>query len=228
DHRAFFTGHALANQSGEGRGFLTIEVGFEAVADRFVRKDSGPAGTEHHFHVSGRSFAGIELQDGLTGRLFREEFGRLFTEEEIESDAASAARGAAAGTSFGLGDAGDVYARQRLRVFGKSSVGTAHKNVAQFVGVVGTNFFDAGIEGAGGVVCAHEQFDFGGDLGINGRQGYGIQTARGLLLESGHRGLGGRAGDKRGGAGGVENALGRKIVGVSVAGALSGDNANAA
>src|ERR1019366_2894258 len=105
DHRAFFTGHALANQSGEGRGFLTVEVGFEAVAYRFVQKDSGPAGTEHHFHVSGGSLAGIELQDCLTGRFFREEFGRLLPKEEIEGDAASATGRAAAGTGFGLGDA---------------------------------------------------------------------------------------------------------------------------
>jgi hypothetical protein len=40
--------------------------------------------------------------------------------------------------------------------------------------------------------------------------------------------LAGAGGDERGGAGGVEQALGAEIVGVGVAGALAGEDADAA
>jgi hypothetical protein len=39
--------------------------------------------------------------------------------------------------------------------------------VPQFVGVAGTHFLDAGIVSASGSIGAHQQFDFGGDVGIH-------------------------------------------------------------
>ena len=90
DDGAFFAGHALADQAGECRSLLAIEIGFESVADGFVQQHAGPAWAENHFHVSGRSFAGVELQDRLPGSFFGEVFRSLLAEEEVEGDAASA------------------------------------------------------------------------------------------------------------------------------------------
>ena len=228
DDRASFAGYALADQSGEGGSFLAVEVGFEAVTDGFVQKDSGPSGAEDNFHVSGGSFAGVELQNRLARGFFREEFRILVAEEEVEGHAASAAGSSAGGVAFGLRDAGDVHASQRLRVFGKRSVGADDENVAEFVGVAGADFLNARIVGARGLVGAHDEFDLGGDFGVDRRQRYGIQAARGGLLKSGDGRFCGGAGDQGRGAGGVQNAVGGKIVGVGVAGALSGDDADAA
>ena len=134
DHRAFFAGHALADQAGESGSLLAIEVGFQAVADGFVQQHAGPAGTEHDFHFAGRSFAGVELQDRLARGFFGEVLGSLFAEEEVEGDASAAAGAAAGGIAFGLGDAGDVHAGQGLGVFGEGAVGADHQDVAQLVG----------------------------------------------------------------------------------------------
>ena len=215
-------------QAGERRSLLAIEVGFQSVADGFVQQDAGPAGTEHDFHFSGGSFARVELQDGLAGGFFRKIFGSFFAEEEIEGDASAAAGAAAGGIALGLGDAGNVHAGQGLGVFGEGAVGADHQNVAQLVGVAGANFLDARIVSAGRSVGAHHQFDLGGDFGVDRRQRHRIETARRLLLKAYDRGLGRAAGDQGGGAGSVQNALGRKIVGVGVAGALADHHANAA
>src|SRR5262249_58932890 len=148
DDRALVAGHATANKSGERRGFLAIEVGFEPVTNGFVQQDAGPSRTKDDFHFSGGSFTRVELQDRLAGRFFREVLGSFFSEEEIESNAATAARRAASGLRFGFRDARDVHARERLRVFGEGSVGGDDENVTEFVGVAGANFFDTRIVGA--------------------------------------------------------------------------------
>ena len=98
DHGALFAGDVLADQSGERRGLLAIEVGFEPVTDGFVQQHAGPARAEDDFHLAGRSFTRVQLQDRLAGGLFGEILGSLFAEKEVESDA-SAAAGAAAGGS---------------------------------------------------------------------------------------------------------------------------------
>ena len=149
DHRAFFAGDALADESGERRGLLAIEVGFQPVTYGFVQQHAGPARAEHDFHLAGRGFASIELQNRLASRFFGEIFGSLFAEEEVERNASAAAGAAAGGVALGFGDAGNVHAGERLGIFGESAVGTDHQNVAQLVGIAGADFLDARIVGAG-------------------------------------------------------------------------------
>ena len=125
---------------------LAIEVGFQTVTDSFVQQHAGPSWTEHDFHLSGRSFARVELQDRLAGGFFGKIFWRLVAEEEIQRHATAAAGTAASGVAFRLGDAADVHARQRLRVFGEGAIGSDHQNVAQLVGIAGANFLDPRID----------------------------------------------------------------------------------
>ena len=159
---------------------------------------------------------------------FGEIFGGFFTEEKIESDASAAAGTAARGIALDLSDARDVHASQGLRVFGEGAIGAYYEDVAQLVRVAGANFLDARIIGASRLIGAHHQFDLGGDFGVNGRKGYRIKAAGGPLLEAYRRGLGRAAGDQGCGAGRVQNALRRKIVGVGVAGTFADDYPNAA
>ena len=98
----------------------------------------------------------------------------------------------------------------------------------QFVGIAGAYFLDARIVSASGSIGAHQQFNLGGNVGVHRRQRHGIQAAGRLLLESGDRRLGRSARDQRRGARGMQNSLRRKIVGVGIAGALSGNDAHAA
>src|SRR5580698_8067363 len=192
-----------------------------------MQKNARPSGAEDNFHFSGGSFTGVELQDRLACGFFGEEFGILVAEEKVEGDAASATGGAAGGVAFGLGDAAHVHAGERLGVFGEGSVGADDEDVAEFVGVAGANFENAGIVGAGGFVGAHDEFDFGRDFGVDRGQRDRVEAAGGGFLKSCDRSLGRGTGDQSGGARGVEDAGGRKIVGVGVAGALARDDADA-
>ena len=45
---------------------LAVEVALEAVADRLVQQDAGPAGAEHHVHLAGRAVDGVQIDQGLT------------------------------------------------------------------------------------------------------------------------------------------------------------------
>ena len=54
DHGDALGRHLLAHQAGKGRRPLAVEVAFEAVADRLVQHDAGPAGAEHDVHLAGR------------------------------------------------------------------------------------------------------------------------------------------------------------------------------
>jgi hypothetical protein len=226
DYGALFAGHSFPDQAGEGRRLLAIKVRFEPMAYCLVEQDARPSRTEHHFHVPCRSFAGVELQNGLARGFSGKELGSLVAKEEVERDTSAAAGGStsrrlAARTGVGLGDTGNIHAGQRLRVFGKGAVGADDEYVPQFVGVVRAHFLDAGIVCASGLIGAHQQFNFSGDVGIHRGQGYRVQTAGRFLLESRDRRFGRCARDQGSGAGRMQNPLRREIVGVGVAGALA-------
>ena len=72
DHRALRGRHLLADAVGERRGALAVEVTLEAVADRLVQQDSGPAGAEHHGHGARRRRPRVEVHQRLAHRLARE------------------------------------------------------------------------------------------------------------------------------------------------------------
>ena len=46
-------GDALAKQPGEGGCLFAVVIAFQPMADRFMQQNAGPAGAEHHFHLSG-------------------------------------------------------------------------------------------------------------------------------------------------------------------------------
>src|SRR3546814_14611050 len=51
--------------AGKGRGALAVEIAFEAVTDRFVEQQAGPAGAEHHRHLAGWRRDGFEVHQCL-------------------------------------------------------------------------------------------------------------------------------------------------------------------
>jgi hypothetical protein len=54
-------GHLLADATREGRGALAIEVALQAVADRLVQQDAGPARAEYHGHRARRAPGWLEI-----------------------------------------------------------------------------------------------------------------------------------------------------------------------
>src|SRR5208282_6572420 len=105
-----------------------------------------------NFHVSRRSLARIQLQNRLARSFFRKKLGSFVAEKEVERNPSAAARSAAARTYIGLCDAGDIHARQRLRVFRERAVGAYHQDGPQFVGIAGSYFLDARIVSASSLV----------------------------------------------------------------------------
>src|SRR5260370_5218878 len=102
DHRALFAGHSFADQASECRRLLAIEVGLQPVAHGFVHQNAGPSRTEHDFHVTSRSFARVELQNGLARGLFCKKLGSLVAKKEVERHPPAAAGAAPARTRFRL------------------------------------------------------------------------------------------------------------------------------
>src|SRR4030088_991708 len=132
-----------------------MEVSLQPVAYGLVEQNAGPSRTEHDFHVSGRSFARVELQNCLACSLFGKKPVCLVAKKEIERHPAATARAAAARTRVRLRDAGNIRARQRLRVFRKGAVGADYQDSPQFVGIAGAYFLDPRIVSASGAIGAH-------------------------------------------------------------------------
>ena len=88
-------GDLLAHQAGERRGLLAVEVAFEAVADRLVQHDAGPAGAEHDVHLAGRGGNRVEIEQRLAHRLVDGVLPGLAVDEALIAFAAAVAVGAA-------------------------------------------------------------------------------------------------------------------------------------
>src|SRR5437867_13311220 len=71
--------------------YTTLFRSFQAMADRFVQQNTGPARTEHHGHFARRGFGRIELHNGLPRRLPGEVFRSTDRGKKVESDAAPTA-----------------------------------------------------------------------------------------------------------------------------------------
>jgi hypothetical protein len=153
------------------------------------------------------------LQDGGACGLAGEVLGGVRAFKKIQRNAASAAGGAAGGAAGSiagcgvLGDDEDVEAGEGLCIGGEGAVGGGDEDAAQLVVEAGADLGDAGVEVAGGAVGALDERQLGGDLGVGGGSGDGVEggLVRGVA-EAGDALLGWAAGDERGGAGGAQEA----------------------
>src|SRR5262245_20736310 len=116
DHGDALGGDPLPHQAGEGRGFLAVEITFQAVADGFVQHDAGPARSKHHVHLTCRCWHCLEidqrLADGIVGRALP----GLRLEEAGEALASAVAVAASLLAVTIPGDDRDVDAHQRAHV----------------------------------------------------------------------------------------------------------------
>ena len=146
------------------------------------------------------------------------------------SSAASpaAACGAACGVLVVFRDDKDVEPAERLRIRGESAVRGGDENAPQLFAVAGAHLDDVRAEGACGAVGALDQFEARGQIEIKAAERHRVKIGQGRILKSMNRLLGRTGGDQSGGLGGVEQPFRAEIVGVGVACALAGENANSA
>ena len=76
-----------------------------------------------------------------------------------------------------LGDDEDVEAGERLGVGGEGAVGGGDEDAAQLVVEAGADLGDARVEVAGGLVGALDELELGGDFGVGGGAGDGVERA---------------------------------------------------
>lgn len=153
---------------------------------------------------------------------------RFVAFKEVHGDAAAAATGPASGIDAVLCDDGDVEACKGLSVTGEGAVGCGDEDAAEFVVEACADLGDAGVVGAGSLVGALDEGELGGDFGIAGGPGDRVECGCFGLSEAARQFLGWAACDQGCCACGTEQAIGRKVVGVGIAGALTGDDADAA
>src|SRR5204863_3110778 len=114
DDRAELRGDLLADAVAERRDLFAVEIPLEAVADRLVEQDAGPAGAQDHVHRPRRGVLRFEIEDRLPHRLAREALVIIFIDKKVERDPSAAAVAPNLAIAALLGDAGDVQSRERL------------------------------------------------------------------------------------------------------------------
>ena len=164
DNGAEFGSDFLTDQTGECRCLLSIEIGFEAVADRFVQQNAGPARSEDNFHRAGRRIDGAELQNRLARAFACQRRGIQIAGKNIERTAAAAALITGLTLAVFFGDAHDIQAHQRLKIPDAPAVGGHDQDVLGFIDVTRLNLFDPGIVGSRSLIRLLEQRDLLRDL----------------------------------------------------------------
>jgi hypothetical protein len=128
-----------------------------------------------------------------------------------------------------LGDDEDVEAAEGLGVGGECAVGCGDEDAAEFFVEAGADLDDAGSKARAARSARWMSSRRAAAIEIvAAAPGWGRGRRSGCFGEALDGLLGGAGGDEGGGAGGVEQALGAEVVGVGVAGALAGEDADAA
>jgi hypothetical protein len=179
DHGDALGRHALADAAGKGGTALAVEVAFEAVADRFVQQDAGPAGAEHHRHFAGRRRFGGQVDAGLMHRALGIVAQHRIAEVGVV-EAPAAARGTLLAPPLFFHDHGHRHPHQGPHVGRHAAVGTRHQHHFPGAGNVGHDFAHPRVEGPRHGFEAFQQLDLGGVVERGDRVAGGIQRGRGL------------------------------------------------
>ena len=173
DHGHARGGDPLAQQTGEGRGLLAVEVALQAVADRLVQQHPRPAGAEHDLHLAGRRVDRAEIDQRLAQRLVG---GRLPVgglKQALVGDSAAAAV-AAALHAIALADHdGDVEPDQRADVRGPLAAGAQDLDRLPVAADRGGHLAHPRVLAAGVGVDLFQQLD----LGLEGHESQGVVVA---------------------------------------------------
>ena len=116
DDRHALGGDALAHLVREGARLLAVEVAFEAVSDRLVEEDSGPAGAEDHVHRASGACLGLEVQECDAHRLVDEALPARRVTHLFELEAAASPLIADFASAAIGGEDLDVHAHERQNV----------------------------------------------------------------------------------------------------------------
>src|SRR5207244_4352491 len=106
----------------ERRGAFTVEIALEAVADRLVEQDAGPARAEDDRHRAGGRVVRVEVDERLARRLARETL-RTAVGQHVEREPSAPAVAALLALAVPLHDAGDAHMDERPDVAHHAAIG---------------------------------------------------------------------------------------------------------
>ncbi len=155
-----------------------------------------------------------------------EVLGRLIALKEAQFNSSTTTRPAFGVLRSIARDDVAIEAGKRLGVAGEGAIGGGDKNMAQFVVVAGAHLHDARVICAGRAIGAHNQFQFGGDTRIGVGGGNRVEACLWRLPKPGDALLGRSIGDQGRRARGAHEPFSGEVIGVGIACAVSGDNAN--
>ena len=229
NHGAKLGSDLLADEPGKRRRLLAIEIRFEAMADRFVQKDAGPAGAKNDFHRAGRGVDRAKLENRLP-RTFPREFARIeIGRKDIQRSTAPTTLVSRLAFAVFFGNAHNIEPDQRLKIPCRASFRRRDEHMLCLVHVAGLNLLDPSIVSARSLVGLLEQGNLMGDLELGGKDGnriqipFLIQRCRDLKSSAGGRGIG----DKRRGTRSLEDIFPIEVRRIRISGLLSRNDANA-
>src|SRR5262245_36072826 len=91
--RTEFAGDLLSNPAAIDGGLLAVEVGFQAMTDRFMEPDSSPGVIDDHRHCTGRRIGGPKLYTSLSDRFHGHTLWRTPLKKLQSDPPASAVKG---------------------------------------------------------------------------------------------------------------------------------------
>src|SRR5262249_4132357 len=217
----------LTDASGERGDAFAVEIALQAVPDRFVEQDAGPAWTEHHCHRARRRVHGRELERGLPRGLDGEALPALGLEVEVERHAATAAEAADLALAGLLGDRRHVQPGERSHVAHGPAGRRGDEHHHFLARERDDHLRDTRVGRAARGVDLPQQVELGRQLGDDGRLAERIEVVRATAPR--HRDDAGLARAIRDGARLPRRLLEvvqREIVGVRITGARCGLRAN--
>ena len=179
--------HAVTQQTGEGRGFLAVEIAFQPVADRLVQQDAGPARPKDHIHRARRGGDGLQIDQRDAQRFARQALPVVALHQPGQAKAAAPAHAAAFAASVRLNDDRDVQAAHRADVRQAQTFGAQDLHLLQTGGQRGRHLYHAGVQRAGIGIDLAQHVDLYRKGRIRHRIGIAVQAQVGTDGGRGHR-----------------------------------------
>ena len=144
DHGDALGRHALADASGKRGRTLAVEIAFQAMADRLVQQDAGPARSQHDGHGAGGRGARFQVHQGRVDGICRILFQHGITEIVIAVTPAATSRARFAAAIL-LRDHGQRDAHQRADVGRQHAVAAQHQHHVVLAGQARHHLHDSGV-----------------------------------------------------------------------------------
>ena len=165
----------LAHQASEGRGFLAVEIAFQAVANRFVQQNAGPAGAKHHIEHASGGWHGIKVDQSYAQRLAQQGLPVFGLQQPRQPIPPAAARAPLFAFAMRLDNHRHIHPRHRADIGKTQAFGAQNFDLLQACRKGGRYLHHARIKRASEGVDLFQQVDLHCKCGVSHRIGVAIK-----------------------------------------------------